>query len=234
VTNDDIANWDAAYVLGALSAEDRLTYEEYLATNPEAVAALAELAGLPGILNLLSREEAVALDAAANDTISQARPVDLMPLLAQGAARQQKRSRRNVIALVAATAAAFLAVGVIVTATIFGTGHAPAPSATPPLQTMAPAGNGGVAASLAVTQKHWGTRLDWKCAYTADWSKNVGTYDLVVTTVDGKQIPVASWGPSGNQASGLAAATFIPTAQIRTVDVRVAGTTTPLAVMILH
>ena len=59
--DDDLAEWDAAYVLGALSLEDRRTYEDYLAANPARAAELTELAGMPGILNALSRDEAVAL-----------------------------------------------------------------------------------------------------------------------------------------------------------------------------
>jgi len=31
---DDIAEWDAAYVLGALSCDDRQLYETYLTENP--------------------------------------------------------------------------------------------------------------------------------------------------------------------------------------------------------
>ena len=36
--DDDLAEWDAAYVLGALSLDDRRTYEDYLATNPARAA----------------------------------------------------------------------------------------------------------------------------------------------------------------------------------------------------
>ena len=32
--DDDLDEWDAAYVLGALSLEERRTYESYLAANP--------------------------------------------------------------------------------------------------------------------------------------------------------------------------------------------------------
>ena len=56
--DDNLADWDAAYVLGALSLEERRTYESYLAANPARAAELTELAGMPGILNALSRDEA--------------------------------------------------------------------------------------------------------------------------------------------------------------------------------
>ena len=59
--DDDLAEWDAAYVLGALSLQDRRSYESYLAANPARATELTDLAGMPGILNALSRDEAVAL-----------------------------------------------------------------------------------------------------------------------------------------------------------------------------
>lgn len=61
MTDDDIGGWDAAYVLGALSRQDRYIYAAFLAANPERTAALDELAGRLGRLSVLSRDEAVAL-----------------------------------------------------------------------------------------------------------------------------------------------------------------------------
>jgi hypothetical protein len=231
VTDDrDIATWDAAYVLGALSAQDRLEYEDFLADNPQAAEGLTEFAGLPGILNALSPEEALALDAEPSGGSQDAKPLDLMPSLARAAEKRQRRTRRNVITVMAATAAAFLAVGVIVSSTIFGRPQSPA---GPSLQAMTPAGRGGITAELAVSEKQWGTRLDWSCQYTKDWSRNVASYDLVVTTLDGKQTSVGSWRPAGDEASGLSAATVIPTSQIRSVDIRITGSDSPLAVKTL-
>ena len=228
MSDDDIANWDAAYVLGALSSADRLAYEDYIAARPERAAALTEFAGLPGILNVLSPEEAVALDAAPEGSGA---AVNLMPSLARAADRRQKRSRRVVVAMVAATAAVFLAVGVVVATTFYPRAAGPG---APTLQAMAPGARSGITAELAVSQKKWGTRFDWSCQYTKDWARGVGSYDLVVTTDDGQQTTVGSWAPAGDDATGLAAATVIPTAKIRTVDIRIAGTSQPLAVTTLH
>jgi len=52
VTDDpkDFSDWDAAYILGALSPEDRRAYEKHLAETPASAAELSELAGLPGVL----------------------------------------------------------------------------------------------------------------------------------------------------------------------------------------
>jgi hypothetical protein len=229
--DDDLAEWDAAYVLGALSLEDRRNYESYVATNPSGAAELTELAGMPGILNALSRDEAVALTDLGGATPSAGSP-DPIPSLAQAAAKRQQRTRRTWLAAAVASAAALLIAGGVVGATAFPRSQPPTQVAA--MQAMPPTPRGGIEAELAVTQKQWGTRLDWECKYTKDWSKNVASYDLVVTTRDGTQTVAGSWKPSGDDARGLAAATVIPTTQIRSVDIRVTGSNEPLAITTLR
>lgn len=50
MTADEFATYDAAYVLGALSPEDRQAFEEHLQECDRCAAAVRELAGLPGLL----------------------------------------------------------------------------------------------------------------------------------------------------------------------------------------
>lgn len=218
-TEDNIAEWDAAYVLGALSADERREYENYLAANPARSADVTELAWMPAILDMLTRDEALAL-------------IDRGPTthVSSLAARRQRRSRRTVVASALATAAALLIAGGVVGATVFPRS---APVETVALQPMQATPNGGVTAALAVSQKGWGTRLDWTCEYTKDWAKDVASYDMVVTTTDGAQTVVGSWSPAGDEAAGLAASTTIPTDQIRSVDIRISGTQEPLTVTTL-
>ena len=47
---DKFAQWDAAYVLGALSPAERREFEEHLASCPPCQAAVSELAAMPGLL----------------------------------------------------------------------------------------------------------------------------------------------------------------------------------------
>jgi hypothetical protein len=54
---DKYAQWDAAYVLGALSEMDRREFEAHLSECPECRDAVAELSDLPGLLSLLDRDE---------------------------------------------------------------------------------------------------------------------------------------------------------------------------------
>jgi hypothetical protein len=225
--DDNLAEWDAAYVLGALNLEDRRTFENYLAANPDRSAQVDELAGLPDILGVLSREEALALTDIVDGPPVESRTDDVASLAA-AAAKRQRRSRRNGLAVLVATAAALAIVGGVVGATVF-------PRTTGSVQTLAmapmePGARPGLTAQLAVTEKKWGTELNWACEYTKDWSRDVESYDIVVTTREGAQITVGSWRPAGDEATGLAASTSIPTPEIRSVDIRVSGTDQPLAV----
>src|SRR5690242_1765814 len=163
MNDDDLAEWDAAYVLGALSLEERRTYESYLADNPARAAELTELAGMPGILNALSREEAVALTDLAGAPPAEQSPANIASL-AHAAAKRQQRSRRRWLAAAVASAAALLIAGGIVGAIAFPN-SAPA-TQTVAMQAMQPTPRGGLTAELAVTEKNWGTELNWACQYT--------------------------------------------------------------------
>jgi hypothetical protein len=228
---DDLAEWDAAYVLGALSLEERRRYESFLAANPDRATELTELAGMPGILNALSRDEAVALTNLAGAPPAGDRS-DNVASLAHAAAERKRRSRRTWLATAVASAAALLIAGGVVGATVFS--RTTAPVETVAMQEMQPTPRGGLTAQLAVSEKKWGTELNWACEYTKDWSRDVKSYDIVVTTHDGVQTAVGSWKPAGEEAKGLSAATSIPTSQIRTVDIRVTGSNEPLAITTLR
>ncbi len=221
--DDDLAEWDAAYVLGALSLEDRRTYEDFLAANPARAAELTELEEMPAILGALGRDEAVALTDLGEAPVADTKVASL----AQAAAKRQRRSRRAMLAATVAVAAALAIVGGVVGATVF--------PRTPSVQTVAlepmqPGQRQGLTAQLAVSEKKWGTELTWACEYTKDWARDVESYDIVVTTRDGAQTAVGSWRPAGDEATGLSAATSIPTSEIRSVDIRVSGSDEPLAI----
>jgi hypothetical protein len=230
IPDDDVAEWDAAYVLGALSQQDRRTYEKYLAADPKRAAQLTELAGMPGILNALSRDEAVALTDFGGGALPAERS-DNVASLAQAAAKRQRRARRTALMATVAAAAVLAIVGGVVGATVFP--RTQSSVQTVAMQAMQPGQREGLTAQLAVTEKKWGTELHWACEYTKDWSRDVDSYDIVVTTRDGAQTTVGSWRPAGDEATGLSAATSIPTDQIRSIDIRVTGSDQPLALQTL-
>ena len=107
---DDIHEWDAAYVLGSLSATDRAQFEAHLAGCDACTRSLADLAGLPGVLRMLPVEDALALldepdpaaeapgaaaptAAAAGSTAAGPAPVVPLPSTAASASHHVPRGR---------------------------------------------------------------------------------------------------------------------------------------------
>lgn len=64
---DAYAEWDAAYVLGALSAQERREFEDHLSTCSACQAAVADFAGMPGLLGQVPAGEVLALDSDSDD-----------------------------------------------------------------------------------------------------------------------------------------------------------------------
>lgn len=56
------AMWDAAYVLGSLSANDRGEFEAHLDGCSSCREGVAELSDIPALLGLLDRDEVVAIN----------------------------------------------------------------------------------------------------------------------------------------------------------------------------
>lgn len=104
---DDYADWDAAYVLGALPAAERREYEDHLAGCAACRAAVAELAGMPGLLAQLPPGEVLAMDLDGETDLQP--PSSLMPVLP---VELRDSRRRRWLLPVAAAAAALLIGGV--------------------------------------------------------------------------------------------------------------------------
>jgi hypothetical protein len=116
---DEFADWDAAYVLGALSAADRARFEDHLAGCAPCRASVAEIAGMPGLLAQVPAGEALAIGSP--EEVLARPPASLMPELprvvgpgASAASRSGSRSRarRWWVSPLAAAAAALLIGGV--------------------------------------------------------------------------------------------------------------------------
>ena len=98
MSSDRHAHWDAAYVLGALSAAERQEYEDHLTSCPSCRDAVAELAGMPGLLARVPTGEVLAMGeleglVAAATAIAHARAAAGAPAL--GAARARPSRRRG-------------------------------------------------------------------------------------------------------------------------------------------
>ena len=243
---DPFRDWDAAYVLGALDADDRRAFERHLSVCPACAAAVTELAGIPGILGKidadaavgLSRSEATTATTTAATTAHTAQAAqlgdsrhlpDLVQRLARTARRRQRRNRRWLAAGSIAAAAALIVAGIVTGTAIHPTGDAAGTSSGTSVA-MSQIQPNALTADLRVTGKPWGTRFDWSCVYGSSWlaGRASQSYDLVVTDASGAQTTIATWNAAGPKAVGLTASSGIPLTDIRTVEIRASGAAVPL------
>lgn len=229
MTADRYTEWDAAYVLGSLPPEERHEYEAHLAGCAACSAAVAGFSGLPGLLGVLDAEAAQAIRDQPDESLSTeaVRSAEAVPLLA--ARLRRGRRRRRWVTGVGVAAALVLGTGL---------GSALPQAFAPPAQSesLHAVGRSGLTAQLEVQPVAWGTRLAWSCSYAhaAEASGGRGSYggveySLVITTSAGETETVATWRSTGQDASGLTASTYVPSTEIRSIDIRVAGSRTPLA-----
>jgi putative zinc finger protein len=240
---------DGAYVLGALSPEDRVAFERHLPGCPECAQSVRELAGLPG---LLARVPVEILDP---DKLPMPVPETLLPALVRRVRQSQRRRTWITGGLVAA--AATIAIGGVSVATLGGGDDDPPPSAAPTVANtvtatatvtptvtpttapttaapvlLTPVGAEPISGWLSLTQVAWGTRLDLECSYAEEsdayrdpsWS----TYTMYVHTTDGRTERVASWKAVPGKTMRLSAATASDVDDITDVEVRTAAGDTVL------
>jgi len=209
---------DGAYVLGALSPEDRVAFERHLPGCPACARSVRELAGLPG---LLARVPVEILDP---EQLPTPVPETLLPGLVRRVRSTQRRRRWVTGGLVAAAAA--VAIGAVGVSTLGDDGSEPPqarPTAAPEL--MEPVGSSPISGWVSLTQVGWGTRLDLECSYSkaegnAYRDEGPPTYAMFVTRTDGTTEQVASWKGLPGKTLHLVAATAADTDDVASVEIR--------------
>ena len=222
---------DGAYVLGALSPEDRVAFERHLPGCPACARSVRELAGIPG---LLARVPVEILDPKQPPPPV---PETLLPSLVRQVRRDQRR--RTWLTGGLAAAAAAVVIGVVGIATLGGDDSKAPPTAAPSAgpstaaaRIMQPVGNEPISGWISMTQVGWGTRLDLTCTYAEDsdaWQDpDWSTYSMYVETTDGHVERVASWKAVPGKEMHLSAATASDAADIADIEVRTAAGDTVL------
>lgn len=226
MTHDDFATWDAAYVLGALSPTERRSFEEHAAGCDRCAAAVAELAGMPGLLARVPREQALALaEASPAPGDAPLRPVEdpgpgpeVLPSLMEHARRRRRRSRWVTATIAAAAAAVLVGVLALVLPAVIPAAHAPATTIS--MQQVEPS---PLTASLSLTPEPWGTRVDSRCRYAnvgGPYAAQAREYAMVVTDRQGRQTQVSTWTAAEGTVVGPVATTSVPVADIAAIDIR--------------
>lgn len=211
----DYAMWDAAYVLGALSAADRREFEEHLRGCPPCREAVAELSGVPALLSKLDRDQVAAFAPDTAVPEPQLRPEVLTSLLTKV---QRRRRRTRLLAWTgSAVAAAVLAIGVFVG--VSGRSAEPAPAASVSALPMAQVGTTALTSTIAVSNQRWGTLIDLECVCLAPLNASHDRLAMVVIGRDGTRTQLASWVAEPGHTANPAASISTPVDQIASVQV---------------
>ncbi|HET6736702.1 anti-sigma factor family protein [Mycobacterium sp.] len=201
--DDRYVTWDAAYVFGSLSSDERREYEAHLTTCERCRAAVAELSGIPALLAQLAPEEVQGLDGEQPD----GPPPEVLTSLLDKVESRRRRSRWMVTGAIAAAAAAVVVA--LVVAILPGAlgSQSETPQASGTTLEMTKVSQTPINATVTLNGFGWGTRIDMACTY-GDWGQrdappqNLG---MVVVGHDGSHNEVATW-------LGLSGATALPSA----------------------
>ena len=214
---DEFVLYDAAYVLGALSPNDRRDFEEHLKGCPACASAVGELAGLPGLMSKVSEEQ---LNAQV-----EAPPATLLPSLAR-AVRHEHARRRLVVGTAAAAAALLIAVG----ASAITHPDSPRPPVATPSSTLSGTANlalsavipSPVTASARLVDMAWGTRIDLTCSYNAKGQFPAGGFPYALVVIDRKGVAqqVAAWKALPGRELTVMGASSLSRRDIAAVEVR--------------
>jgi anti-sigma factor RsiW len=211
------AMWDAAYVLGSLSAADRREFELHMASCPDCRQAVAELSGVPALLSQLDREDVAAMEEsspppAATPEISP----ELLPTLL-ATVRFRRRRTRLTTWVASAAAAVVLGIGVLVGVQ---THSSTAPQqVTASAQPMAQVGTHLLDSTVSLTSQHWGTFINLKCVCLAPLNAHHDTLAMVVVGRDGSQTRLATWVAEPGHTATPAGSISTPVDQIAAVQI---------------
>ena len=233
VIPDKFAEWDAAYVLGALSPAERREFEEHLSDCPSCQAAVAELAGIPGLLAQVSPGDAAMLSmtvdndadrgepstssAAEEALIERGPPASLLPKMIKAA----RVRRRKMLATVAGIAAAVVLLigGVAVAA-----GLLPFRPESPQRVAFSPVVPSAITAVADVIPMEDGTEIKVECVYAEVNDPRPGagheTYSVFVVDRSGNASEIKEWPATPNKQMRPSGTTPLQVSQIADLEIR--------------
>lgn len=219
--DDRYCEWDAAYVLGALSPAERREFEDHLKLCERCSVAVVELAAMPGLLGSLPADDALGmLETKASELVTPDQtPASILPRLT-ARVRKRRRIRTGTVAGVAAAAAIFVSASVVSDAL-----NPPAqPSVSLSLQQAVPS---PLTANIELTSVEWGTRVEMICDYRAATSPDGGSslgsrtrYGLYVTDNVGTATRVSTWTSSPGETVTVPGSIDTPLSDITALEVR--------------
>ena len=214
------ADWDAAFLLGALSSSDRRRFEAHLHECEICRAAIVDTAPTIGLLARIPPDRAASLLVPTEEAEPGEGPdaSRRRELIAIGVVESQRRRRIRWAAGLSAAAA--IVIAVVVAAAI----------------ALAPGMRGGrvialepltdvpVTASVELVDVAWGTRVEMICRYAeADDPEDAGKswpYALFVIAADGTTSELSSWVAFPGATARIGAGTALDADQITAFEIR--------------
>jgi anti-sigma factor RsiW len=234
MSEDRYYDWDASYVIGALSADERREYERHLAECDACREQVADLAGVPSLLAMVPPAQVMAADdavAGAGGAADPWMPSASLPRLLTAARRQRRRSR--VLVAGAVTVAAGLAASLALVLPSWTSGQPPVPSASqaapgqPQRATVAleQAVPSPLTADVTLVDHAWGTRIDSHCSYAETlYGSSAQAYAMYVTDRQGAEAEVATWLARPGTTVEAVGTTRLRAGDIAVVDIRSVST----------
>jgi hypothetical protein len=233
---DKFAQWDAAYVLGALSPAERREFEEHLASCPSCKAEVSELAAVPGLLAQVSPADAAMLAMADDSTVeytetpeSSAAPAEVIegppPSLLPKMIKKVRARRRRMVAAVAGIAAAAVLVlgGIAVSAGLLPLG--PQDPQRVAFSAVVPSAMTAVADVIPMES---GTEIKVECQYgeISDPTPGSGQENYSIYVVDraGNASEIKEWPVTPNKQMRPSGTTPLKVSEIADLEIRESDT----------
>lgn len=215
--HERFADWDAAYLLGALSAADRALYETHRAECDRCREAVAEIAPTLGLLARVDSERAASL-LRVEESETQGPDAGHRERVISLAGARERRRRRRIVAGVAAAAVVLAAIAIPL-------GSALMRDADTRVVALEPVAELPLSASVELTDVAWGTRIEMTCAYgeVPDAPADGWSYALVVIDHDGTESVLSTWQARPGSTARLSAGTALPSTGISAVEIRALG-----------
>jgi hypothetical protein len=214
--SDKFSMYDAAYLLGSLTPQDRADFEAHLSECRDCSRSVNQLAGMPGLLANVPPEHTKSVGAEGPPV-----PDTLLPRLLAEVQRTRFR-RRWTTGLIGVAAAAIIAIAAVVGLSD-SSGSSPLAGSHPSVaQKMTPVSKQiPIHATARLADKAWGTQVTILCTYEGSGSEPGGgfTYTMVVTDKAGASQQIAAWEAKPGQPALVSGATSVPKSQIASVEV---------------
>ncbi len=195
---DPFATYDAAYVLGALSPEDRFAYEKHLRVCDRCAASVRDLAGIPGLLAQAGAPALLEEEPAPSP--------ELLPTVLKRVRRGRRIQRAITTAATGVAVAASVTLAVVLTGPIAAAGN--------PMTLL---GDYPVTAEVAMSATDTGTKVDMTCSYGGN---RTGDYILVAVDADGGTSELASWRAMPKDTAHIVVGTAMRTGDIKALEIR--------------